>query len=46
MRTMLWTAAIDDRYGRGKIASRIGLEAPASLYGADTDLRAAVTART
>jgi thymidine kinase len=42
MRTMLWTAAIDDRYGRGKIASRIGLEAPASLYGADTDLRAAV----
>lgn len=44
LRTMLWTAAIDDRYGRGKIASRIGLEAPASLYGAETNLREAVEA--
>jgi thymidine kinase len=44
MRTMLWTAAIDDRYGRGRISSRIGLEAAASLFGADTDLRAEITA--
>jgi thymidine kinase len=45
MRTMLWTAAIDDRYGRGKIASRIGLEAAASLYGPGTDLRREVEAQ-
>ncbi len=44
MRTMLWTAAIDDRFGHGRIASRIGLAAPASLYGPDTDLRAAIAA--
>jgi thymidine kinase len=44
MRTMLWTAAIDDRYGRGRIASRIGLEAAASLFGADTDLGAEIEA--
>jgi thymidine kinase len=44
MRTMLWTAAIDDRYGRGRIASRIGLETEAHLYGPDTDLRAQVEA--
>jgi thymidine kinase len=44
MRTMLFTAAIDDRYGHGRIASRIGLEAEAALYGADTDLRAKVEA--
>jgi thymidine kinase len=44
MRTMLWTAAIDDRYGRGRIASRIGLEAEASLFDADTDLRTAIEA--
>jgi thymidine kinase len=45
MRTMLWTAAIDDRFGRGKISSRIGLEAPASLYNGETDLHAAVEAQ-
>ncbi|PZU09054.1 thymidine kinase [Sphingomonas sp.] len=45
MRTMLWTAAIDDRYRAGTITSRIGLEAEASVFAVDTDLRAAVEAR-
>ena len=39
MRTMLFTAAVDDRYGHAKIASRIGLEADATPFAADTDLR-------
>ncbi len=38
MQTLLLTAALDDRYGIGKIASRIGLEAEASLFSDDTDL--------
>jgi thymidine kinase len=45
MRTMLWTAAIDDRYRAGTITSRIGLEAEASVFAGDTDLRGAVEAR-
>lgn len=42
MRTMLWTAAHDDRFGGGQITSRIGLQAPAHLFDADTDIFAAV----
>lgn len=38
MRPFLFTAALDDRYGVGKIASRIGLQAEASLFSADTNL--------
>ncbi len=38
MRPFLFTAALDNRYGVGKIASRIGLQAEASLFSADTDL--------
>jgi len=38
MRTLLLTAAFDDRYGIGKIASRIGLEAEANLFSDATDL--------
>ena len=45
MDTMLWTAAVDTRYGRGRIASRIGLEAQAHLFEAETDLFAAVAQR-
>jgi thymidine kinase len=45
MQTMLWTAAIDDRYEAGTITSRIGLAAEASVFAVDTDLRAAVEAR-
>ena len=44
MHTMLWTAAIDDRYESGVITSRIGLEAQANLFDAGTDLRAAIEA--
>ncbi|OSQ35328.1 thymidine kinase [Thalassospira sp. MCCC 1A01428] len=38
MQTMLLTAALDDRFGAGKIASRIGLEAPATLFDSETGL--------
>ena len=44
MRTMLWTAALDNRYGEGSITSRIGLKADAHLFDPDTDLFAAVMA--
>lgn len=42
METMLWTAAIDDRYDRGTITSRIGLRTDAHLFDPTTDLFAAV----
>jgi thymidine kinase len=42
MRTMVWTAAIDDRYRAGTITSRIGLERPAHIFDAGTDLRAGI----
>ncbi|MBF7072135.1 thymidine kinase [Glaciecola sp. MH2013] len=42
MNICLFTAALDDRYGTGKIASRIGLESPAELFSSDTDLFAAM----
>jgi thymidine kinase len=32
MNTLLFTADLDDRFGRGKIASRIGLSSEAHLY--------------
>lgn len=35
MNTLLFTAEFDDRFGRGKIASRIGLSADAHLYNKD-----------
>jgi len=34
MATMLFTAAIDDRYAAGTITSRIGLSAPATAFDA------------
>lgn len=42
---VLFTAAIDERYGRGRIASRIGLQADAELFDASTDFIAWLTAR-
>jgi thymidine kinase len=42
MRTMLFTAGVDDRAAHGTIASRIGLEAAAIPFDAETDLHAAV----
>ncbi|MCU7555596.1 thymidine kinase [Alteromonas sp. ASW11-19] len=32
MQVIIYTAAIDNRYGEGKVSSRIGLQADASLY--------------
>jgi len=40
MATMLFTAAVDDRFAAGTIASRIGLSAPATAFDPDTDLAA------
>jgi thymidine kinase len=43
METMLWTAALDDRYGEGFVTSRIGLQAGARKFEAHTDLLLAIT---
>ena len=43
--TMLWTAGVDDRSCPGTIASRIGLDAAAHRFFADTDLAKAAAAR-
>ena len=45
MATMLWTAALDVRPSFGAIASRIGLNADAHRYQADTDLHGAIIAQ-
>jgi thymidine kinase len=44
MRALLFTAAVDDRAGKGLIASRIGLKSPAALYDAGVDLHEAIAA--
>ncbi len=38
MRTLVYTAEIDNRYGSGKVSSRIGLSSPAKLYNPETCL--------
>lgn len=38
MRTLVYTAEIDDRFGAGKVSSRIGLSSPARLYNVQTCL--------
>ncbi|OAT78433.1 thymidine kinase [Mangrovibacter phragmitis] len=38
MRSLVYTAEIDDRFGAGKVSSRIGLSSPAQLYNNTTDL--------
>ena len=38
MHTLLLTPVLDDRAGSGKVASRIGLEAPATSFAPDDDL--------
>ena len=45
METMLWTAALDDRYGQGYVTSRIGLKADAHKFDPDTDMVGAITAQ-
>ncbi len=38
MRTVVYTAEIDDRFGTGKVSSRIGLSSPARLFNPQTNL--------
>jgi thymidine kinase len=45
MGTYLLTANFDERAGKGRIASRIGIEAPADTYATGTDLFEMVRAR-
>ncbi len=44
METMLWTAALDHRFGQGYVTSRIGLKAEAHKFDPETDLLAAISA--
>lgn len=46
MTPLIFTAAIDDRFGVGKVSSRIGLEADAHLFDADSQLLDMVKALT
>lgn len=45
MSTLLFTAALDDRAGKGIIRSRIGLSAPAETFAPGDDLFARIEAR-
>ena len=38
MHTLLFTPKLDDRYGQGKITSRIGLQADATIFDREYDL--------
>ncbi|UYI48223.1 thymidine kinase [Vibrio natriegens] len=38
MTPVIFTAALDDRYGVGKVSSRIGLQSDAHLFGQNTNL--------
>ncbi|NRD74828.1 thymidine kinase [Shewanella sp. VB17] len=38
MNTLVMTASIDDRYGVGKVASRIGIETEACMFGCDDNI--------
>jgi thymidine kinase len=44
MNTLIMAPALDDRYGIGKVSSRIGLEAPALCFNSKDDLFALVSA--
>jgi thymidine kinase len=43
MNTLIFTAAIDDRFGIGKVASRLGISAPAMLFTQDTNFHQLLT---
>ena len=45
METYLLTAKLDDRAGEGKIASRIGIDAPSDKFAPDSDIFAMIEAR-
>ena len=38
MQTLLYTPIIDDRYGKGRVSSRIGLQADAIAFDGGFDL--------
>ncbi len=42
MNPVIFTAALDDRYGIGKVSSRIGLQSDAHLFREETDLFVAI----
>lgn len=44
LNTVLYTAKIDDRYAKGKVSSRLGINADAELFTKKTDLMAEITA--
>lgn len=44
MRSVVYTAEIDDRFGAGKVSSRIGLSSPARLYNPQTSLLSEISA--
>ena len=44
MRTLILTPRLDDRYGEGVVASRIGLKAKGTIFGRDDDLQAIAAA--
>ena len=43
MNTLVMTASIDDRYGVGKVSSRIGIETPAQVFGSRDDIAKMIT---
>lgn len=43
MNTLVYTAAIDDRYGVGNVSSRIGISQEANLFRSNTDLFAEIS---
>jgi thymidine kinase len=45
MNTLVLAPVLDDRYGAGRVRSRIGLEAPAATFTADENLFSLVAAR-
>ena len=44
LRTVIYTAQIDDRYTKGKVSSRLGINADAQLFTQQTNLLAEITA--
>lgn len=44
MNTLIMAPALDDRYGAGKVSSRIGLQAPALSFNTEDDLFSLVSA--
>ena len=45
MNTLVLTPDLDDRYGRGKVTSRIGLESIATTFASDVDLFRLISAK-